>query len=62
MSEENKLKNLDKTRNYLIKEINHYGLISKKYEKVYRVLNYIEHLFILISTITASVYCFCFFS
>ena len=29
--------------------------ISKKYEKFYRVLNYTEHLLILISTVTGCV-------
>ena len=54
MSEENKsqefrLKNIDETRNYLIKKINQNELISKKYKKAYRVLNYNEDLLIFIS-------------
>ena len=57
MSEENisqelKLKNMDETRNYLIEEINQNELMSKKHKKVCRVLNYTEHLLIVISTIT----------
>ena len=57
MSEENKrqefrLKNIYEIRNYLIKETNQNELMSKKYKKVYRVLNYIEHLLILNSTVT----------
>ena len=49
MSEENislkfRLKNIDETRNYLIEEINQNELISKKYEKVDRALNYIQRL------------------
>ena len=60
MSEENKsqefrLKNIDETRNYLIKKINQNELISKKYKKAYRVLNYNEDLLIFISTVTECV-------
>ena len=47
-----RLKNIDETRNYYIKEINQNELMSKKHEKVCRVLNIIEHLLILISTVT----------
>ena len=61
MSEENisqefRLKNIDETTNYLIKEINQNELISKKCKKVYRVLNYIELLLILISTVSRCVF------
>ena len=60
MSEENitqefRLKNIERTRNYLIKEINQNELMIKKYKKVYRVLNYIEHLLMLVSTVTGCV-------
>ena len=49
MSEENIsqefwLKNIDKTRNYFIVEINQNELISKKHKNVGRVSNYTEHL------------------
>ena len=44
-------KNIDET-NYLDKELNQNELMSKKHKNVYRNLNYIEHLLILISTIT----------
>ena len=52
MSEDNinqgfRLKNMDETRNYLIEEINQNELISRKYKKVYRVLNYIDDLLLL---------------
>ena len=47
-----RLKNIDGTKSYWIEEINQNELISKKYEKVYRLLSYIEHLLILISTLT----------
>ena len=50
ISQEFRLKNIDETRNYLTEEINQNKLLSKTYAKFYRVLNYIEHLLILIST------------
>ena len=60
MSEENisqelRLKNIDERRNYLIEEINQNELISKKRKNVYRVLDYIEHLLILVSTATVCI-------
>ena len=60
MSEENigqecRLKNINEKRNYLIEEINQNELMSKKLKKVFRVLNYIQHLLIVISTITGCV-------
>ena len=42
-------------RNYLFKEINQNELMNKKHKIFYRVLNYIEHLLIVISTITRHV-------
>ena len=61
MSEENisqefRLKNINETRNYLIEEINQNELMSIKHKKVYRVLNYVEHLLIIISAVTECVY------
>ena len=61
MSEENisqefRLKNIDEIGNYLIEEINQDELKSKKDKKVYRVLNYIEHLLLLIPTVTECVF------
>ena len=60
MSEENisqefRLKSVDEARNYLIEEINRNELMSKKCKKVCRVLNYIDHLLIVISIITGCV-------
>ena len=60
MSEENisqefRLKNIDETRNYFIKEINQNELISRKLKKVCTTLNYIEHFLILVSTITGCI-------
>ena len=56
ISQELRLKNIDEIRIYLIKEINQNELISKKYKKIYRVWNYIEHLLTLVSTVTGFVY------
>ena len=55
MSEENisqefRLKTIPEIRNYVFKEINQNELMSKKHKKVCRVLNYIDHLLIVIST------------
>ena len=52
INQEFRLKKIDEMRNYLIEEINQNKLISKKHKKVCRVLNYIDHLLIVISTIT----------
>ena len=60
MSEENisqefRLKNIDETKNYLIEETNQNELMSKKHKKVYTVLNYIDYLLTLISTVSGCV-------
>ena len=47
-----RLKNIDKTRNYLVEEIEKNELMSKKHKKVSTNLNYIEQFLILGSTIT----------
>ena len=59
MNKEIRLKKIDETRNDLIEEINRNELLSKKHEKVCRVLNYIDHSFIVISTI---IVCFSIFA
>ena len=56
ISQEFRLKNINETRNYLIKEINQNELMSKNNKKNYRVLNYIEHSLILISTVTGCIF------
>ena len=66
MSEENitqefRLKDIDKTNNYLIEEINRNELMSKKHKKVCTTLNYPEH-FISASTIIVCVSIFVFSS
>ena len=55
INQDSSMEKIEKIRNYLIKEINQNELMSKKHKKVYRVLNYIEHLLILISTVTRCV-------
>ena len=56
MSQEFSLKNIDKTRNYLIEEKNRSEFISKRHKKVCTTRNYIEHFLILTSTITGCVF------
>ena len=46
------MKNIDETRNYLIKEeINRNEFMSKKHKKICTTLNYVEYFLILASTI-----------
>ena len=47
-----RLRKIDETRNYLLDEINHNALMSEKYKKTRKHLNYVEHLLILVSTVT----------
>ena len=49
------MKNIDETKSIFIEEINQKELMSKKHKKVCGVLTYIEHLLILVSTVTAYV-------
>ena len=49
MSQEVRLKNIEQTRNYFIKEINQNEWISKKHQKVCIDLDFIEQLFIYLS-------------
>ena len=46
------IKNIDGTRNLFLEEIKQNGLTNKKRKKVCATPNYIEHFFILASTIT----------
>ena len=55
ISQKVKFKNIDETRGYLIEEMKQNELISKKHKKVCKVLNYVEHLVILVSTVTESI-------
>ena len=52
--QELRLKIIDEERNYFLEEINQNGLMSKKH-KDFVQLNYIEHIFILDSTISGCV-------
>ena len=47
---------MDETTNYWIEETNQNELMSKKHKKVYRDLNYIEHLLISIFTVSGCVF------
>ena len=42
----------DETRNYLLDQIKHNGLMSEKYKKTCQYLNYVKNWFILASTVT----------
>ena len=60
MPEENmnkifRLKKIDEVKKYLTEEINQNKLVIKKHKKRCRLLNYIDHLLIVISTITRCV-------
>ena len=50
-----KFKNIDKTRNYCLKEIEQNKLIRKRHKKVYTTLHFIEFFLILASTITGCI-------
>ena len=54
--QEFRLKSIDETRNYFIKEIKQNELTSKNHKKVCRFWNYIEHLITLVSTVTDCVF------
>ena len=55
ISQEFRLKNIDEVRNYFIEVIKQNELVSKKHKKACRFFNYIEHLIILISTVSGYV-------
>ena len=56
ITQEFRLQNIERRSSYLIEEIIQNELMSKKHKKVYRVLNYIENLLILVSTVTGCLY------
>ena len=45
----------DETKNHVLDEIKHNDLMSEKYRKTCKYLNYVEHLLILASTVTGCV-------
>ena len=55
ISEEFRLTAIDKTRNYFIEKTKENELITKKHEKVCKILSYAEHLCILASEVTGCV-------
>ena len=57
-----RLRKIDETRSYLLEEIKHNELMSEKYKKTCKYLNYVKHLLILLSTVTGCVLIFSFAS
>ena len=55
ISQEFRLKNIDKRRTYFFKELEQIELISKKHKQTCKTLTYIEHFLILSSTITGCI-------
>ena len=55
ISQEFRLKNIDETNIFFLKEIGKNELMSKKHQKVCTTLNYIEHFLILACTITGCI-------
>ena len=55
MNQEFRLENIGETRNYFLEEIEQNELMSTKDKKICTTGNYIEHLLILISTVTGCV-------
>ena len=55
ISQEFRLKNIDKGRNYFLEEIQQNELMSGKHKKVCADLNYIEHFLVLASTTTGCI-------
>ena len=47
-----RLRKINETRNYLLDETKHNNLMSDKDKKTCKYLNYVEHLLILVSTVT----------
>ena len=47
-----RLKKINETRNYLLEETKHNELMSEKYKKSCKYLNYVEQLLILVSIAT----------
>ena len=50
-----RLKNINKTRNYYVEEIEQNELMSEKHKKVCTTLNYIDRILILASAITGCI-------
>ena len=54
-SQELRLQNIIKTKNYFIKNIDQNELMTKNHKKVCTILNYIEHFLILASAVTGCI-------
>ena len=50
-----RFRKIDETRNYLVEEIKHNDLMSKKYKKRCKYLNHVEDLLVLVKTVTICV-------
>ena len=50
-----RLRKIDETTNYLLDEMKHKDLMSEKYKKACKYLNYLKQLLILASTVTGCV-------
>ena len=50
-----RLQKIDEKSNYFLEEIKHNDLMSEKYQKTCKYLNYVEHLLILVSTVSGYV-------
>ena len=48
-----RLKRVDETKNYLLEKIKHNDLVSEKYKKSCKYLNYVEGLIILASKVNS---------
>ena len=62
ISQEFRMKNIEETKNYLIKEINQNELITNAHKKICMTLNYTEHFFMNYSYWMYFIFCFCFFT
>ena len=56
MSQELRLKNIDKTGNYFVEEIEQNELMSNKHKKICMAPNYFEHFLILASAVPGCVF------
>ena len=50
-----RLRKIGETRNYLLDKIKHNDLMSEKYKKTCKYVNYVGHFLILASTVTSCV-------
>ena len=62
ISQEFRLENVIKTRNYFVEKIEQNELMTQKHKKVRTTINYIEHFLILASAVTGCMSSFCFFA